>query len=105
MPNQSPSDRTLTLEPALEQQESSKVTIIKYSEDLLEEINDLLKKNELLDAVLVDASMTGFLFPSEVLLECSKLVPRLIDVGGANKEREREIREQTTPPRRSSRGP
>lgn len=83
MPNQSPSDRTLTLEPALEQQESSKVTIIKYSEDLLEEINDLLKKNELLDAVLVDASMTGFLFPSEVLLECSKLVPRLIDVGGA----------------------
>lgn len=80
--SKNPNDRTLTMEPALEQ-ETNKVSIIKYSEDLLVELNDLIKKKRLLDAVLVDASMVGFLFPSEVLLECSKLVPQLIDVGGA----------------------
>lgn len=62
---------------------SDNIIILKYSPDLMDELYGLSQGNHLFEAVVIDATLTGFLFPAELLIEGSRLVDSLVEVRGA----------------------
>jgi|AGTN01.1.fsa_nt_gi hypothetical protein len=62
---------------------SDNIVILKYGPDLMDELYGLSQGNHLFEAVVIDATLTGFLFPAELLIEGSQLVDALVEVRGA----------------------
>ncbi|MBS2002799.1 MAG: DUF4388 domain-containing protein [Candidatus Obscuribacterales bacterium] len=59
------------------------VVVLKYGPDLLAELNGLSAGKHLFDAVLIDATTCGYLFPAELLIEAGGLAGTLLEVQGA----------------------
>lgn len=73
--------------PALDKKEPTKgsqnIIVLKYGPELLNEIAALAKTKRLFDAIIVDATLSGYLFPSEVLIEAGRLAKNLLELAGA----------------------
>src|ERR1700679_101879 len=59
------------------------IIVLKYGPDVLSEIADLSKGKRLYAAILVDATICGYLFPAETLIEAGHLAEQLLEVQGA----------------------
>lgn len=59
------------------------VVVFKWSPDLILELDALVEKRRLFDAVLVDCSENGFLFPSELLVDGCRQVNHFLELNGA----------------------
>ncbi|HEY9676416.1 MAG TPA: DUF4388 domain-containing protein [Drouetiella sp.] len=59
------------------------VVVLKYGADLIAELQGLAGGKHLFDAVLIDATACGYLFPAEVLIEAGHLANQLLEVQGA----------------------
>ncbi|HEY9774115.1 MAG TPA: DUF4388 domain-containing protein [Planktothrix sp.] len=59
------------------------VIVLKYGPDLLSELNGLAAGKHLFDAVLIDSTQCGYLFPAELFVEAGRLANNLLDVQGA----------------------
>ncbi len=59
------------------------VKVLKFDHDLLTKLNKLADNNHLFDAILIDATLCGYLFPAEVLIEAARLSDNLLAVHGA----------------------
>lgn len=59
------------------------VVVLKYGPDLLAELSGLAQGKHLFDAVLIDATICGYLFTAEVLIEAGRLANALLEVQGA----------------------
>lgn len=62
---------------------SDNIVILKYGPDLMDELYGLSQGNHLFEAVVIDATLTGFLFPAELLIEGSRLVDALVEIRGS----------------------
>jgi len=59
------------------------IIVLKYGPDVLGEIAGLIKGKRLYSAILVDATLCGYLFPAETLIEAGRLAESLLDLQGA----------------------
>lgn len=59
------------------------IVILKYSSDLLAELNGLAEGKQLFDAVLIDVTQCGFLFTAELLITAAQLAKNLLELQGA----------------------
>jgi len=59
------------------------IIVLKYGPDVLSEIGSLSKGKRLYSAILVDATLCGYLFPAETLIEAGQLAEQLLEVQGA----------------------
>jgi hypothetical protein len=59
------------------------VIVLKYSGDLLAELDGLASGKHLFDAVIVDATHSGYLFPTELFVDMARLANNLLEVQGA----------------------
>lgn len=59
------------------------MVILKYGPQLLDELQGLSEGNHLFEAVVVDTTRSGYLFPAEILVEARKLVDNLLEIRGA----------------------
>ncbi len=59
------------------------IIVLKYGPDVLNEIAGLSKTKRLYSAILVDATICGYLFPAETLIEAGHLAEQLLEVQGA----------------------
>jgi hypothetical protein len=59
------------------------IIVLKYGPDVLTEIASLSKTKRLYSAILVDATICGYLFPAETLIEAGHLAEQLLEVQGA----------------------
>jgi hypothetical protein len=59
------------------------VVVLKYSPDLLAELSGLAESKHLFDAVLIDATVCGYLFTAETLIEASRVAQNLLEIQGA----------------------
>lgn len=59
------------------------VIALKWTPDLLDELEGLSRANRPLDVCVIDCTQNGFLFPSEVLIKAADLSPGLLQVQGA----------------------
>jgi len=59
------------------------VVVLKWNPDLILELDLLVEKRRLFDAVLVDCSESGFLFPSELLVDGCRQINHFLELSGA----------------------
>jgi hypothetical protein len=59
------------------------IMVLKYGPDLFAELSGLSDGKHLFDAVLIDATQCGYLFPAELLIEAGRLANSLLEVQGA----------------------
>jgi len=59
------------------------VIVLKYGGDLLAELDGLASGKHLFDAVLIDATHSGYLFPTELFVDMARLANNLLEVQGA----------------------
>lgn len=59
------------------------IIVLKYGPELLSEITALGKSKRLYDAILIDSTLCGYLFPAETLVEAGRLAERLLELSGA----------------------
>jgi hypothetical protein len=59
------------------------IIVLKYGPELLSEIAALGKSKRLYDAILIDSTLCGYLFPAETLVEAGRLAERLLELSGA----------------------
>jgi hypothetical protein len=59
------------------------VIVLKYGPDITADLESLVASKHLFDAVLVDATESGFLFPAELLIDASRLAHSFLEVQGA----------------------
>lgn len=59
------------------------IIVVKYGPELLNEIAALAKTKRLYDAIIVDTTLTGYLFPAEVLIEAGRLARNVLELAGA----------------------
>lgn len=59
------------------------IMILKYGPELLDELRGLAEGNHLFEAIIIDNTLSAYLFPAEVLVEASKLVDQLLEHRGA----------------------
>ena len=59
------------------------IVILKQGPDLMEELHGLAEGNHLFEAILVDSTLSGFLFPAEMLIEAASLADSLLELRGA----------------------
>lgn len=59
------------------------IVVLKYSPEILDELEGLSKGKHRFEAVVVDSTNYGFLFPAEILIEASRLVESLVELRGA----------------------
>lgn len=64
-------------------QTDDNIKVLKFDPDLLTKLNQLADNNHLFDAVLIDTTLCGYLFPAEVLIEAGRLADNLLAVHGA----------------------
>lgn len=58
------------------------IIVLKYGPELLSEIAALLKTKRLYDSIIVDATLSGYLFPAEVLIEAGRMAASLLELSG-----------------------
>lgn len=59
------------------------IVILKYSPDIVDELTGLSKGKHRFEAVVIDTTLCGYLFPAEIMIEASKLAESLVEVRGA----------------------
>lgn len=59
------------------------IIVLRYGPELLNEIAALAKTKRLYDAIIVDSTLSGYLFPSEILIEAARLARGLLELSGA----------------------
>ena len=59
------------------------IIVLKYGPELLSEIAALSKSKRLYDAILIDSTLCGYLFPAETLVEAGRLAENLLELSGA----------------------
>lgn len=59
------------------------MVILKYGPQLLDELQGLSEGNHQFEAVIVDTTRSGYLFPAEIMVEARKLIDQLLEVRGA----------------------
>lgn len=59
------------------------VIVLKYNADLIGELTGLLQTRHLFDAVIVDATSSGYLFPTELFVDGARFAKSLLEVQGA----------------------
>lgn len=59
------------------------IIVLKYGPELLNEMAALAKTKRLYDAIIVDSTLCGYLFPAEVLIEAGRLAKGLLELAGA----------------------
>ncbi|MBP6743726.1 DUF4388 domain-containing protein [bacterium] len=59
------------------------IIVLKYGPELLSEIAALSKSKRLYDAILIDSTLCGYLFPAEILVEAGRLAENLLELSGA----------------------
>lgn len=59
------------------------ILVLRYSQDLIEELSQLAEKKHLYDAILIDVSDCGFLFTAEYFVEAAQLAKQLLELEGA----------------------
>ncbi|MBX9668398.1 MAG: DUF4388 domain-containing protein [Candidatus Obscuribacterales bacterium] len=57
--------------------------VLKYGVEVVEELRGLATGTHLYEAVIVDATLCGFLFPSELLVDAARIVDSLVEIKGA----------------------
>lgn len=57
--------------------------VLKFSPDLLTELNGLMEGKHLFDAILIDVTRCGFLFTAEVMVESAQMAKNLLQIGGS----------------------
>jgi hypothetical protein len=58
------------------------ILLLKYTPELIEELSNHVTRKSLFDAILIDASETGFLFTAETLIESAALARNLLQLQG-----------------------
>ena len=58
------------------------VIVLKYSSELLTELTGLLQTRHLFDAVIVDATNCGYLFPFELFVDGARFAKSLLEIQG-----------------------
>lgn len=59
------------------------IIVLKYGPELLSEMAALTKTKRLYDAILVDSTLSGYMFPAELLIESCRLCAGLLELSGA----------------------
>ncbi|MBX9673041.1 MAG: DUF4388 domain-containing protein [Candidatus Obscuribacterales bacterium] len=59
------------------------IIVLRYGPDLLSEIAALAKTKRMYDAIIVDATLVGYLFPAEILIESNYLAQSILEMSGA----------------------
>ncbi len=59
------------------------IIVLKYGPEILNEIAALAKTKRLYDAIIIDATLSGYLFPAETLIEAARLGGSLLELSGA----------------------
>jgi hypothetical protein len=59
------------------------IIVLKYGPELLNEIAALAKTKRLYDAILIDSTLAGYMFPAELLIEACRLSQGLLELSGA----------------------
>ena len=59
------------------------IVILKYGPQLLDELQGLSEGNHLFEAIIIDNTLSAYLFPAEILVEARKLVDQLLELRGA----------------------
>src|SRR5277367_1742452 len=62
--------------------DKANVTALKYGPDLIHQLRVMADQQVRFEAVLVDATNSGFLFTTEVLLDAVRLAKRLLEPSG-----------------------
>ncbi len=59
------------------------IVVLKYGSDLMEELTALASANHLYEAIIIDATLCGYLFPAEMVINAATIVNNLVEVRGA----------------------
>ena len=65
-----------------ETEHQENILILEYSPDLLKQLSSFIDEKRGFEAILIDATVPGFLFPTEVLIETAKLIGPLLAAHG-----------------------
>jgi len=64
-------------------QSQDNIVVLKYGSDLMDELRALAAGNHLFEAVIIDTTLCGYLFPAENIIDAARLVNSLVEVTGA----------------------
>jgi hypothetical protein len=59
------------------------IIVLKYGPDVLSELSSLTRGKRLYSAILVDATVCGYLFPAETLIEAGRLAENVLELQGS----------------------
>lgn len=59
------------------------ILVLNYGPNLIDELRGLEKSNKTFELIIIDCTISGFLFPSSLLLKAAKIVKGLLSVPGS----------------------
>jgi hypothetical protein len=59
------------------------IVVLKYGSEIMDELRGLAAGNQLHEAVIIDTTLCGYLFPAENIIEAARLVNSLVEVTGS----------------------
>ncbi|MDZ4836656.1 MAG: DUF4388 domain-containing protein [Candidatus Melainabacteria bacterium] len=59
------------------------IVVLKYGSELMDELTGLASGNHLYEAIIIDTTLCGYLFPAETLVHAASIVNALVEVRGA----------------------
>lgn len=65
------------------EQEQENIVVLKYGSEIMDELHALAAGDRLYEAVIIDTTLCGYLFPAENIIEAARLVNSLVEVTGA----------------------
>lgn len=64
-------------------QDQENIVVLKYGSEIMDELHALAASDHLYEAVIIDTTLCGYLFPAENIIEAARLVNSLVEVTGA----------------------
>ncbi len=62
---------------------SDNIIVLKYGSEIMDELTGLAAGNHLHEAIIIDATLCGYLFPAETIINAACIVNSLVEVRGA----------------------
>lgn len=59
------------------------IIVLKYGSEIMDELYGLASSNHLFEAVIIDTTLCGYLFPAETIVDAARIVNSLVEVKGA----------------------
>lgn len=59
------------------------IIVLRYGPEILTEMSSLSKTKQLYNAIIIDCTLQGYLFPTEVLVDSKQIAENLLEISGA----------------------